>query len=145
VQDEETPRGGRRTRNSLLGSLLLFAAALQAAGPDYPAAYRDLGLPEYQNATLTGTGREITSLRDGLALTLVTREDDATLRAYYEAEMSARGWILEETVASRKMRAAGMLDKLPFGAVFSKDGMRYQVSTGRQGTDSVIHINVTGQ
>jgi hypothetical protein len=56
--------------------------------------------------------------------------------------MQARGWVLQETVASAKMRAAGMLDKLPFGAIFSKDGMRYQVFTSPEGEGTAVHINI---
>jgi hypothetical protein len=125
--------------------LLLLSATtgLFAADPDYPSSYREMGLPEYENASVTGLGRDNTSLRDGIAVTLFTQDDGATLRAYYEAEMQNLGWTLQETVASKKMRAAGMLDKMPFGAIFSKDGMRYQLFTNPEGNGIAVHINIS--
>ena len=125
--------------------LLSFAAALYAADLDYPASYREMGLPEYTNAAVSVLGRDNSSVHDGISITLITDESDASLRAYYETEMQARGWILEETIASKKMRAAGMLDQMPFGAVFSKDGMRYQVFAAKQADGKTIHISVVSE
>ena len=127
---------------AVLFLLLAVTTGLFATDPDYPPSYREMGLPEYENATVTGLGRDNTSLRDGITVTLLTEDDSAALRAYYEAEMQARGWELQETVASAKMRAAGKLNKLPFGAIFSKDGMRYQVFTNPEGSDTAVHINI---
>lgn len=128
---------------SLLRVLLLVIVTMPVlAGPGYPPAYRELGLPEYGNATVTDTGRDNTSLRDGIKVTLLTRDDGTKLRAYYETEMQSRGWQLQETAASAKMRAAGMLDRLPFGAVFKKDRMRFQVFTNPKGNGVAVHISV---
>jgi hypothetical protein len=127
----------------ILFFLLTASTGLFAADLDYPSSYRDLGLPEYENATVTGLGRDNTTLRDGITITLSTQDDGATLRAYYETEMQALGWTLQETVASKKMRAAGMLDKMPFGAIFSKDGMRYQLFTNPEGNGLAVHISIS--
>jgi len=129
----------------ILFVLLFVTAGLVADELDYPPSYRDLGLPEYQNAKVTGLGRDNTSLHDGISVTLFTTDDGPVLRSYYEAEMNSRGWILQETVASKKMRAAGMLDALPFGAVFTKDGMQYQLFTNPEGDGTAIHITVNGE
>ena len=126
----------------ILSLSLAVATGLFADDMDYPSSYRDLGLPEYANATVTGLGRDNTSLHDGITITLFTQEGSAALRTYYEAEMQTRGWTLEETIASKKMRAAGMLDTLPFGAVFSKDDMRYQLFTNPKGNGIAVHINI---
>ena len=126
----------------ILCLLLTATTGLIAADLDYPKGYRDLGLPEYENATVTALGRDNTNLRNGITITLFTQADGAKLRAYYEAEMQDLGWTLQETIASKKMRAAGMLDRLPFGAVFSKDDMRYQLFTNPEGTGIAIRINI---
>jgi hypothetical protein len=81
--------------------------------------------------------------RDGVTVTLFTQDDGATLRTYYEAEMQDLGWTLQETVASKKMRAAGMLDKMPFGAIFSKDRMRYQLFTNPEGNGLAVRISIS--
>jgi len=122
--------------------LLTAITNLFAADLSYPPSYLDMGLPEYENAVVTGLGRDNTSLRDGITITLFTEDNGATLRTYYETEMQDRGWVLQETVASKKMRAAGMLDKLPFGAIFSKDGMRFQLFTNPEGNGLAVHISI---
>ena len=129
-------------RQIALYLLMIFTTAIFADGPDYPVIYRDLGLPQYQNADVTSVGRDNTSLRDGIRVTLLTQDDDATIRAYYEAEMQDRGWVLEETIASKNMRAAGLLDKMPFTATFNKDDMRYRASSNRGEHGTVIQINL---
>ena len=120
-------------RQIALYLLMMFTTTIFADGPDYPAIYRDMGLPEYQNASVTSVGRDNTSLRDGIRVTLLTQDADATIRAYYEAEMQDRGWAVEETVGSKDMRAAGMLDKMPFTATFNKADMRYRAPPSRAG------------
>jgi len=127
----------------ILYLLMGVTTVLFAADLDYPLSYRDLGLPEYENASVTGLGRDNTSLRDGITITLFTLDDGAALRAFYEAEMQNRGWTLQETVASKKMRSASMLDKLPFGAIFSKNGMRYQLFSNPEGNGIAVHISIS--
>ena len=127
---------------ALLFLLVAVTAGLFAADLDYPQSYREMGLPEYENAVVTGLGRDNTASHDGITVTLFSEDEAAKLRVYYEAEMQARGWLLQETIASQKMRAAGMLDKLPFGAIFSKDGMRYQLFSNPEGDGIAVHINI---
>jgi hypothetical protein len=130
---------------ALIFLALAVTTGLWAADLDYPASYREMGLPEYTKANVSALGRDNSSVHDGISITLLTDENDATLRVYYETEMKARGWLLEETIASKKMRAAGMLDQMPFGAIFSKDGMRYQLFTGQQTDGKTIHISVISE
>lgn len=56
--------------------------------------------------------------------------------------MQERGWLLQETIASQKMRVAGMLDRLPFGATFTKEGMRYQLISTPEGSGIKLHISI---
>ncbi len=130
---------------AVLFLLLCVTTGLCAADLDYPEKYREMGLPEYPNASVSALGRDNSSTHDGISITLLTDDDDATLRDYYESEMQALGWLLEETIAGKKMREAGKLDKLPFGAVFSKDSMRYQLFTGKHATGTTIHISVSSE
>jgi len=125
--------------------LTIVATGLYADELEYPERYRELQLPEYSNATLTEVGRNNLSLSDGISITLFTTDNGMTLREYYEAEMNTRDWQLQETVATTKMRAAGMLDKLPFGAVFTRDGMRYQIFTTPKGNGTSVFITVVGE
>lgn len=124
--------------------LLLTTAGLYAADLDYPDVYRALGLPEYENATITELGRDSSSLRDGIKITLFTKVDKATLRKYYEDSMQALEWELQEPVSNAKMRAAGMLDQLPFATSFNKNDMRYQITTSKKDNGTFIHISVIG-
>ena len=67
---------------------------------------------------MTELGRDDTSLLDGIAISPFTQDDGAALRAL------------------------GMLVTLPFGAVFSKNGMRYQLFTNPEGNGLAVHINI---
>ena len=58
----------------------------------YPDAYRQLELPEYPDATLIDTGRQTTSLTDGLRLTLRSAHSVTEAAAYYETQLTEAGW-----------------------------------------------------
>jgi len=87
---------------------------------DYPPLYRELGLPEYPTATVTNLGRANDSLADGLSITLETAASHSELRAFYESRLEALGWTLQESIGMQRMRAAGMLEAVPFSGVFCK-------------------------
>lgn len=87
---------------------------------DYPPLYRELGLPEYPTATVTNLGRANGSLADGLSITLETAASHSELRAFYESRLEALGWTLQESIGMQRMRAAGMLEAVPFSGVFCK-------------------------
>jgi len=87
---------------------------------DYPPLYRELGLPEYPTATVTNLGRANESLADGLSITLETAASHSELRAFYESRLEALGWTLQESIGMQRMRAAGMLEAVPFSGVFCK-------------------------
>lgn len=95
---------------------------------DYPPLYRELGLPEYPAATVSNLGRANDSLADGLSITLETTASHSELRAFYESRLEALGWALQESVGIQRMRAAGMLEAVPFSGVFCKaEGTGYTV------------------
>ncbi len=129
---------------------LLIAAALAFAAPastsqtaDYPPLYRELGLPEYPQASVTAVGRDNTSLADGLSVKLQTTASPGELRMFFEKKMMALGWVLQETIAMQKMRKAGMLDKLPFRATFCNgDGIVFQINALNLGSSRQVSIAV---
>ncbi len=125
-----------------LALLLSICAHLGAEELDYPELYRSLSLPEYGNAEVTELGRDNSDLHDGIRISLFTTSSHAELREFYESQMQALGWELQETPGSARMRQAGMLDQLPFAVRFSKDDYRFQIITGAQGDGLAIHITV---
>jgi hypothetical protein len=102
------------------GSGAAAAAASTDSGMAYPAAYKALSLPELEDATLTSTGRQTTSLRDGLALTLTTARTVDQARAYYHEALTTLGWIEE------KPGPAGRTPNMPVRNVtFNKDAVTF--------------------
>ncbi|HJO39805.1 MAG: hypothetical protein QGG24_07350 [Vicinamibacterales bacterium] len=83
----------------------------------YPGAYRDLGLPEYPDAELADTGRQTTSLRDGLRLSLRTAESVADAAAFYEERLVADGW----SAPPNRMAGGQLIIR-----AFTKDNLTYQ-------------------
>ena len=128
----------------LIAAATLFAGLLSASqAADYPPLYRDLGLPEYPQGKVTAVGRDNSNLADGISVKLQTAASQGELRAFYEEKMAALGWVLQETPAMKKMRKAGMLDKLPFRAAFCKsDGTVFQVSAQNLGASRQVSIAV---
>ena len=131
-----------------LGLLLVVASVIstmpleRARAADYPVLYRDLGLPEYPQATVEAVGRSNSNLHDGLRIKLKTQASSIQLRTFFEQKMTELGWVLQETASMRKMRKAEMLNHLPFNAAFCKnDGTVYQVTTVNLGTSR--HVNIT--
>lgn len=131
---------------SLLTSLLFCSALpIRAATPlNYPEAYLDLELPQYAAATVVSVGR-VNNMTDGIVLALETEATHAELREYFEAELAARGWILQETIATRKMREAGVLNNMPFMGNFCRDdGTGFQIVATDLGEQRKVDISVTG-
>jgi hypothetical protein len=85
----------------------------------YPGAYRDLGLPEYPDAELVDTGRQTTSLRDGLRLSLRTAESVADAAAFYEERLVADGW----SAPPNRMAGGQLIIR-----AFTKDNLTYQLT-----------------
>lgn len=126
----------------LPGIFCFISLTMFSQTQEYPALYKSLELPEYENAILVKKGHQEVSLRDGLRLTLETPDEYGPLRSYYEAELAAKGWELEETIATRKMREAGMLDQMPFNGVFRKGNRKFQITSSRSGDKTLYSIIV---
>ena len=95
-----------------LGLLLVVASVIstmpleRARAADYPVLYRDLGLPEYPQATVEAVGRSNSNLHDGLRIKLKTQASSIELRTFFEQKLTELGWVLQETAVMRKMRKA---------------------------------------
>ena len=115
-----------------------------ASDLDYPNVYTRMSLPEYPGAVVLSTGRSSHNLEDGISLKLETPASHAELRSYYESRMAELGWILQETIAVTKMREAGVLDRMPFMAVFCfKDGLAYQITATDIAAKRQLRISIT--
>jgi hypothetical protein len=60
----------------------------------YPALYREMALPEI-DGTVTNTGRQTTSLRDGLAITVTSAKTVDEARVFYQEALAKAGWTAE--------------------------------------------------
>ena len=118
-------------KSILIGLLFIYSSTVISQELYYPSAYTSLNLPEYPNATITELGRTSESLKDGVKIFLESSDDYITLRSYYESEMAALGWTLQESIAVKKMREMGKLDMIPFAGVFEKDDLVFQIFTSR--------------
>jgi hypothetical protein len=61
----------------------------------YPALYREMALPEIDGGTVTNTGRQTTSLRDGLAITVTSAKTVDEARVFYQEALAKAGWTAE--------------------------------------------------
>lgn len=100
----------------------------------YPALYRDLDLPELPGGTVTSTGRQTTSLRDGLALRITTPMPVAEARGYYSNALRELGW---EEAPSRSVPGAPMA-----GLNATKDGLTYTATIMFIGDATQVNINL---
>ena len=105
--------------------------------PAYPAVYQSENLPELPGATLVSTGRQQTSLRDGLRLRLTSSMTLDEIRDFYREALEEQGWEERQSPASRSVSTlAGML-------TFTKDTLTYAVIiTAPPGADTQVMTNV---
>ncbi|MDA1095432.1 MAG: hypothetical protein O3A25_19545 [Acidobacteria bacterium] len=113
-------------------------AAPASSPASYPAAYKALSLPELEGATLTSTGRQTTSLRDGLALMLTTSKTVDQAKEYYHGALTKLGWMEE------KRGPAGLVPNMPVGNVtFNKDRITFTATmTAMSATETRVDIRV---
>lgn len=111
-----------------------------AAGNEssYPDLYRSMGLPVLPGAAVTSTGRQSTSLRDGLTIRLTTTMSVAETRDYYRTAMAEAGW----TETAPPGPAASAMD-LPVGRVaFTKDDVSFSALLTAADGGTQVAINV---
>jgi hypothetical protein len=112
----------------------------QAGLGAYPALYRSMDLPALPGATITSSGRQTTSLRDGLAIRLTTTTGVAEARDYYRRELTARGWT-EEVGPGRAAEA--VMPNLPLARVsFLQGSLSYTATITASDGQTNIQINL---
>jgi hypothetical protein len=117
---------------------LLLTVCASAQGLDYPPLYRSLALPELPMATLTSTGRQSTSLRDGLSIRLSTPTAVGDVRGFYADALSKTGW----TVAPSRPLPPG----LPAAGVqATKDRLHFSATITAQGSATQVDLAVVEQ
>lgn len=120
------------------GAATPAASSDGGGGLSYPASYRERSLPELEGATLTSTGRQTSSLRDGLALTLTSPKPVDQVRDFYRDRLTALGWTAEP-----QGRGASVPNLAMAGGSFAKDGLGFTtVITRMPSGDSRINITV---
>lgn len=113
-------------------------ASAPASASAYPAAYRALNLPEIEGGTVTGTGREVTSLADGITIRVMSDKALDDVRAYYTKTMADAGWTM--TPPGR----GGLLPNMPVAMLeFTKERLTYQVTLTAQPAGTQIGLIVT--
>jgi len=109
-------------------------AADASAGMGYPDLYRDLDLPELPGGDLTSTGRQTSSLSDGLALRISTTMPVAEARDYYSSALGELGW---EEAPTRSVPGAPMA-----GLHATKDDVTYMATITRMGDATQVAITL---
>ena len=100
----------------------------------YPEIYTNEKLPQFDKATLTSTGRQTQSLKDGIALDLTSTESVQTVAKFYEKELNNLGW---------KVPVPKLRTELTFVAECTKDNLKYIITITKMpdGKSSKIHIS----
>ena len=108
-----------------------------STGIAYPALYRSLELPELPGGVLLSTGRQTTSLRDGLSLSITTSMSIPEVRDYYSTALGDLGW---EEAPSRVIPGAPMA-----GLQATRDGITYTATITGLAGETQISLSVIEQ
>lgn len=128
----------RHATSLVLLALLAASPAAAQSTPSYPELYRSLGLPELPGARIVSTGRQTTSLRDGLALRLTTSMPVAKARDFYREALTAAGWV--------ETPSRGAPPGIPLARLrFTRDTLTYiatiaSIADGTQVTINVVEL-----
>lgn len=107
-----------------VGSLNSTVASAEAElNLTYPQRLIDLGVPPLPDAQVIEVSRVFNS-QDGGFVVLESALGNAGLRTFYEQSLAETEWTLAETRAAAALREKGLLNNLPFLAVFTKPGWR---------------------
>ena len=98
----------------------------------YPPLYGN-ELPKYPGATLTDTGRQQSSLKDGLKLQLSSKDEVRSIANHYEEKMKALGWTIpKQRVPNDKM----------YVSRYTKGNLVYQIKIMRLSADKDTQITI---
>jgi hypothetical protein len=106
-------------------------------GSAYPGTYTNLDLPVLPGGVVTSSGRQSSSLRDGLSIHLTSDKPVSEVRTFYQDAMSAIGW----TPAAAGPGAAAL--NLPVAIVtFTRDQLSFSATITAGDSGSVVSITV---
>ena len=92
---------------------------------EYPKLYVDNDLPEYTGAIVTGLGRQVESLKDGVTVTAVSNDSMELIMPFYIEAMEKLGYTYDST----KYEQAQLVADAPVSmVVFTKDKLRFSVT-----------------
>ncbi len=92
---------------------------------EYPKLYVDNDLPEYTGAIVTGLGRQVESLKDGVTVTAVSNDSMELIMLFYIEAMEKLGYTYDST----KYEQAQLVADAPMSmVVFTKDKLRFSVT-----------------
>ena len=91
---------------------------------EYPKLYVDNGLPEYTGAVVTGLGRQVDSLKDGLKITAVSNDSMDLIMPFFIEAMEKLGYAYDKTKYERSQLIAGAPIK---SVVFTKEKLKFSV------------------
>ncbi len=137
----EAPAPATSTSATEAGAAATAPPARDAAAPatiagDYPALYKELQLPILPGGEVEDTGRQTSSLRDGLSLRVMAPDRSVDeVREYYRTQLAAGGW---DEVPSR------VLPGMPAtGVQATKDGVTFMAMITADSDRTRIQLNVT--
>lgn len=92
---------------------------------EYPKLYVDNDLPEYTGAIVTGLGRQVVSLKDGVTVTAVSNDSIDLIMPFYVEAMEKLGYTYDST----KYDQSRLLPETPVSiVVFMKEKLRLSVT-----------------
>jgi hypothetical protein len=91
---------------------------------EYPKLYVDNDLPEYAGAIVTGLGRQVESLKDGVTVTAVSNDSIDLIMPFYIEAMEKLGYTYDSTKYERSQLVA---DAPMSMVIFTKEKLRFSV------------------
>ncbi len=111
------------------------ASGAMSTDTRYPELYREMRLPEAPDAEVMSTGRQNTSLSDGLALRVSTSMGVQAAHDFFSQALGAEGWTVQ---ASRPMlQGIGVANVMG-----TKDAVTYTATFTSSSGATQIDINV---
>jgi hypothetical protein len=107
------------------------AAASASSDSAYPALYREMRLPQLPGAQVMSTGRQETSLRDGLAIRATTSMSVGDARNYVSQALTDEGWTEAPARVLPGLAISGLTatkGDLSYTATFTSNGDATQVA-----------------
>ncbi len=107
---------------------------------DYPASYKQAGLPEYPSADITHFGDKDATFHDGIFIFLVTDDDRDKVAVFFDSQLKAKGWNLTNDNSSSDVYLARTYTKA--GEVDDED-LKLGITRDNETNKTNVTINWT--